>query len=102
MFKAYRGTHFTTWFHWNSQGFEICARGGKKSLCSTEQRGRKTEGEKGAAHREKGRAVHKVAGGSPPRRGDRRWGRKLPEREQRLGREEKKEPGLRLGQGKIF
>jgi hypothetical protein len=34
-------------FHWNSQGFEICAKGGMKSLCSTEQRGRKTEGEKG-------------------------------------------------------
>jgi hypothetical protein len=59
-------------------------------------------GGKGAAHREKDRAVHKVAGGSPPGRGDRRRGRKSPDREQRLGREEKKEPGLRLGQGNIF
>jgi hypothetical protein len=59
-------------------------------------------GGKGAAHREKGRAVQKVAGGSPPGRGDHRRGRKSPDSEQRLGKEEKKEPGLGLGQGKIF
>jgi hypothetical protein len=59
-------------------------------------------GGKGAAHREKVRVVHKVAGGSPAGRGDRRRGRKSPDREQRLGKEEKKEPGLGLGHGKIF
>jgi hypothetical protein len=59
-------------------------------------------GGKGAAHREKGRAVHKVAGGSPPGRGERRRGRKSPDREQRLGREEQKGAWPRARAGKDF
>jgi hypothetical protein len=32
MFKAHRGTHFTTWFHWNSQEFEMGTKGWKRGL----------------------------------------------------------------------
>jgi hypothetical protein len=32
MFKAHRGIHFTTWFHWNSQEFEMGTKGWKEEL----------------------------------------------------------------------
>jgi hypothetical protein len=58
MFKAHRDTHTTTWFHRNSQRFEICAKGGKKGHHWAESERREGGGGEGtAAHqREKGRA----------------------------------------------
>jgi hypothetical protein len=101
MFKAHRGTHFTTWFHWNSQGFEICTRGGKKSLCTTEQRGRKTEGEKEllTERSEEQAQTQEIAGARwSPVRGGRRRGSENRQR----GREKLRKsalPRARAGKG---
>jgi hypothetical protein len=59
-------------------------------------------GNQGSLTREEGSAEHRVTGGSPPGRGDRRRGRKPPETERGSGQRGEMEPGLGLGQGKIF
>jgi hypothetical protein len=66
------------------------------------ERGKRDAWGKQGCSPEEGGDKHLVAGGSPPGRGGRRRGRKLPETERGSGQREEIEPGLGLGQGKIF
>jgi hypothetical protein len=96
----------TTWFHWNSQGFESCAKGGKGDFTGGMSSERRGGGRETRIHTREARAQ-----GSPEhgRRTDHRRGGEVagegwrtPETERERQRTERSGCRPRAREGKVF